>query len=113
MTEVCEITRKECTCARSVTSDSVSPSARYSLEGSPERFCRGSTATEWMCREALPDPRLLFSKSTKTKVDTDSTARIATHVTIRGRCPRGLCSLPADVSGIERCGEEKWLNIAA
>src|SRR5215471_11425341 len=46
------MTRRLAIEARSVISSSVIPSAKYSWEGSPERFSSGRTASEVMCGEA-------------------------------------------------------------
>src|SRR5580700_11834598 len=50
MTDVREITRKSRILERPPMSASVIPSARYSCDGSPERFFRGSTARELIFR---------------------------------------------------------------
>src|ERR1700681_3542608 len=46
MTEVREITRSALICASWVMSSSLMPSAKYSWSTSPERFSRGSTASD-------------------------------------------------------------------
>jgi hypothetical protein len=46
ITDVREITRSDPIFARVVISSSVIPSAKYSCEGSPERFSSGNTAME-------------------------------------------------------------------
>src|SRR5437667_406626 len=49
--EVWEITRRRPILARFVVSSSAIPSARYSCDGSPERFCSGKTAIDRISNE--------------------------------------------------------------
>src|ERR1700753_2691385 len=48
MAEVREMTRMEDILANSVINSAVIPSAKYSCSTSPDRFSKGSTASEWM-----------------------------------------------------------------
>src|SRR5208337_3855459 len=58
MIEVREMTLRPGILATSVINASVMPSANYCWAGSPERFCRGSTASDWM--GAGPGARCFF-----------------------------------------------------
>ena len=55
MTEVRETTRRLGIRASSVMSSSVMPSAKYSWEGSPERFCRGTRRSSRSPRDCLDE----------------------------------------------------------
>src|SRR5437762_2969409 len=57
MTEVREITSRALMRESSVINSSVMASAKYSCPGSPERFCRGRTASEWTGEAVTPNTR--------------------------------------------------------
>jgi hypothetical protein len=64
ITEVREITLRARICARLLISVSVMPSAKYSCSGSPDKFCKGSTAIDWIfgCSRFAP-PRRIVTKA--------------------------------------------------